>query len=237
MATLVLDIETVGEDFDAMDETTQETLTRWIERESSNKEEYEVALKDVKEGLGFSPLTGEVVAIGMLDVEKDAKVVYFQAPGEEYGRFEEDGVTYEQLTESQMLQKFWNGASRYGDLVTFNGRGFDIPFLMIRSAIHKIRPSKDFMSYRYLSQQRYGDAKHIDLQDQLSFYGSVRRKGSLHLYCRAFGIESPKLEGVKGDDVKRLFTEKKYKDIARYNVRDIVATRDLYQYWDTYLKF
>lgn len=106
---------------------------------------------------------------------------------------------------------------------------------MIRSAIHKIRPSKDFMSNRYLNYQR--EARHIDLQDQLAFYGSVRREGGLHLFCRAFGIESPKTEEVKGDDVKRLFTEKKYKDIARYNVRDIVATRDLYRYWDEYLRF
>lgn len=235
MSALVMDIETVGEKFDAMDETTQHNLTRWIERESKTPEEYEVKLKDVKEGLGFSPLTGMVVAIGMLDVEKDAKVVYFQAPGEEYGRFEEDGVTYEQLDEPQMLQKFWNGAQQYDELVTFNGRGFDVPFLVIRSAVHGIRPSRDFMSNRYVSMQKF-NAKHIDLQDQLSFYGSVARRGSLHLYCRAFGIESPKAAGVTGDDVRELFEAKRYKDIARYNVRDIVATRDLYLKWEKYMR-
>lgn len=235
MSTLVLDIETVGEKFDDLDEMSQHSLTRWIERESRSDEEYEAKLKDIKEGLGFSPLTGQVVAIGMLDVEQDAKVVYFQAPGEEYGRFEENGVTYEQMTEAQMLQRFWNGATKYTELVTFNGRGFDLPFLVVRSAVNGIRPSKDFLSNRYLGSQRF-DAKHIDLQDQLTFYGAVMRKGSLHLWCRAFGIESPKVAGVTGDDVKELFESKRYKDIARYNVRDIVATRDLYAKWEKYVR-
>jgi len=236
MSTLVLDIETVGESFDEMDSSTQDVLTRWIDREANDKKEKEELLQYIKDGMGFSPLTGEVVAIGILDVEKDKKVVYFQAPGEDLGEFEEGEVMYKQMNEAEMLHNFWKGAGRYSTLVTFNGKGFDIPFLMIRSAIHKIRPSKNFMSNRYLGSQKY-DAKHIDLQDELTFYGAVRRKGALHLWCRAFGIKSPKVEGVSGDDVARLFQEKRYKDIARYNVRDIEATKDLYEYWKEYLQF
>jgi hypothetical protein len=37
MATLVFDIETVGEDFDALDETSQDVLTRWIKKESRER--------------------------------------------------------------------------------------------------------------------------------------------------------------------------------------------------------
>ncbi len=32
MPTLVFDIETVGEDFDTLDETSQDVLTCWIKR-------------------------------------------------------------------------------------------------------------------------------------------------------------------------------------------------------------
>ena len=65
---LVLDIETIGENFDALDHATQENLTRWIKRESDSEDEYKIALQDLKNGLAdFSPLTGEVVAIGLLD--------------------------------------------------------------------------------------------------------------------------------------------------------------------------
>ena len=61
MSTLIFDIETVGDDFDALDKITQEGLTRWIKKESASAEDYEAALQELKDGLGFSPLTGEIV--------------------------------------------------------------------------------------------------------------------------------------------------------------------------------
>ncbi len=106
---------------------------------------------------------------------------------------------------------------------------------MVRSAIRGVRPTKDLMQGRYPWQQRNNAAIHIDLQDVLSFYGATRRKGSLHLWSRAFGIESPKAGGVKGDDVGPLFKKKKFLEIAKYNVRDIRATRELYAKWEEYL--
>ena len=110
----------------------------------------------------------------------DKAAVYFQAPGEQIADFEEEGVTFRQMTEKEMLENFWNGAKQYQEFVSFNGRGFDAPFLAIRSAIHGIRPSCDLMSNRYLSRQWNGP-RHVDLMDQMSFYGATRRKGSLHL--------------------------------------------------------
>lgn len=236
MPTLIFDIETVGEDFDALDTITKDGLTRWIKKESESAEDYQAALQDLKNGLGFSPLTAQIAAIGVLDFEKDKAAVYFQAPGQEFGDFEEGGVTFRQMAEKEMLENFWSGAKQYQEFVSFNGRGFDAPFLAIRSAIHRLRPTCDLMSNRYLSRQWNGP-RHIDLMDQLSFYGATRRKGSLHLYCRAFGIKSPKSEGVTGDDVGPLFKAGKFKEIAQYNVGDLLATRELYEYWRKYLNF
>ncbi len=235
MPRLIFDIETVGEDFSALDETTQDSLTRWIRKEFPDTPEYEAALDDLKNGMGFSPLTGEIVAIGVLDYEKDQAAVYFQAPGEDIKEFEEGGVKYKLMTEAKMLKSFWEGASHYDEFITFNGRQFDAPFLMVRSAVHKIRPTCDLMEGRYLYQQR--SCRHIDLQDQLTFYGSMRRKGSLHLWSRAFGVKSPKADGISGADVSRMFKEKKFADIARYNVGDLRATKELYDYWNSYLRF
>jgi predicted PolB exonuclease-like 3'-5' exonuclease len=234
MSTLILDIETVGEDFDTLDPTTQEMLTRWLKKESYSEDEYERKLDDIKNGLGFSPLTGQVVVIGVLDHHRSKSVVYYQAPEMNFSDKEEGSVTYKCRTEKEMLEQFWQGAANYTEFVTFNGREFDIPFLMIRSAINKVRPTKNLLSNRYLSSQIY-DAKHVDLCDQLSFYGSVRKKCSLHVSCRAFGVESPKAQGVSGDDVAGLFKEKKYFEIAEYNVGDLVATQKLYEYWKEFL--
>jgi uncharacterized protein YprB with RNaseH-like and TPR domain len=136
-------------------------------------------------------------------------------------------------TEAAMLRDFWEGARLYDTFVTFNGRAFDIPFIILRSLVHGITPTRNLMSNRYLGSQR--DARHIDLQDQLSFYGAVPRKQPLHLYCRAFGILSPKADGVSGDDVAKLFAEMQYETIARYNSRDITATTQLYEVYKTHL--
>lgn len=234
LAKLIFDIETVGEDFDALDATTQDSLTAWIRKESADELEYENALAELKEGLGFSPLTGQIVVIGVLDYQKKQGVVYYQAPGERHEDFTEGEFTFKQASEKEMLQKFWDGARHYQNFISFNGRAFDAPFILVRSAVHDVVPTKDLMRGRYFSQQS-ADAVHIDLLDQLTFYGAVRRRGSLHLWSRVFGIESPKAGGVTGDDVGRLFREKKFLDIARYNTGDLRATRALFEKWNAYL--
>lgn len=236
MSKLIFDIETVRESFDSLDEISQESLTRWIKKESASEEEYQTALQDLKNGMGFSPLTGFIVAIGMLNPETNKGEVYFQAPGADIPDSQMEGIEFKALTEKAMLEKFWAAAEHYQEFVSFNGRGFDVPFLNVRSAIHQVRPTKDLMSNRYLNSQK-SDARHIDLLDQLTFYGSVRRKGNLHLWCRAFGIKSPKAEGLTGDDVAGLFQAKKFKEIAEYNVGDLRATAELYKYWNQYLRF
>lgn len=236
MPALIFDIETIGEDFGALDETTKALLTRRIKKEAAGGAEYEAALGDLKDGLCLSPLTGQIAAIGVLDSDQEQGAVYFQAPGSEAEEFEEDGFKFKAMGEKEMLEKFWELAQRYQEFVSFNGRGFDVPYMMIRSAAQRVKPSKDLMSNRYLGSQRY-DAKHVDLLDQLNFYGAVWKKENLHLYCRAFGIVSPKAGGVCGDDVGKLFKEKKFVDIAKYNRGDLIATSALYRLWREYINF
>ncbi len=232
---LVFDIETIGADFDSFDETTQKSLTNWIRKEASNDEEYKNSLKDLKEGLGFSPLTGEIIAIGTLDLDKNQGGVYFQAPGEKIEELTEKGIKYKQMTEKEMLEQFWQIAQLYDEFISFNGREFDGPFLMVRSAYHGIRPTKSLSESRYPYQQK--TCLHIDLIDQLTFQRNMRKRGNLHLWSNLFGIKSPKEDGVTGDDVARLFKEKKYLDIAKYNARDLFATQELYEKWAKYLSF
>ena len=103
--------------------------------------------------------------------------------------------------------------------------------VLIRPAIHKIRSTKNLVPYRYDHKM------HCDLADQLCFYDAMRRKFSLHMWCKAFGIKSPKEEGMTGLDVKAYFKDGRYQDIARYCMRDIQATKELFLCWDKYLKF
>ncbi len=226
---LVFDIETVGEKWDALDETTQHNLSWYLRESSRSEEEYAYEMKELREGLGLSPLTGFVVAIGVYDTVTGKGAVYFSAPDAKIKASEEDGIKYEVMSEKEMLQKFWQVVAVCNEFVSFNGRSFDAPFLAIRSMVHGVPPTKDLMSNRYLSLQR--GCTHVDLMDQLTFYGAARFKKSLHLFCRALGIKSPKASGTAGDDVAALYAEKKYLEIARYNAGDIKATAALYERW------
>ncbi len=81
------------------------------------------------------------------------------------------------------------------------------------------------------------NGSHIDLLDQLTFYGASRRRFSLDMWCKTFGIKSPKEGGITGYDIKDLFGDKRYLDIARYCFGDIRATKELLSYWENYIKF
>jgi uncharacterized protein YprB with RNaseH-like and TPR domain len=233
MTTLILDIETVGENWRELDGITQSVLTRWLSHSAKNEEEKEALLLDIKKGLGFSPLTGFIVAIGLYDLERKKGVVYYT--GESGSIDHEEGeYVLKERSESQMLTEFWDGAKHYDTYVTFNGRCFDIPFIIHRSIAQGVKPSKNLMEGRYPYQQK--SCRHVDLQDELTFFGAMQRRPSLHLFCRAFGIESPKGE-VSGDDVAELFAGKKFSKIATYNARDVIATTAVYKKWQDYLSY
>ncbi len=202
MSTLIFDIETVGENWSSFDETTKKVLTRWIDKTSRNEEEREILKKSLKDNLGFSPLTGFVVTLGVYDLEKEKGTVYYVGEGNKKEERLENGFLLKERTEKELLEEFWRGAEYYDTFVTFNGRAFDAPFLFHRSAVYEIRPTKNLLEGRYPSQQK--SCRHVDLQDELTFFGAVVRRPSLHLFCRAFGIESPKEEG-SGDAVAGRF--------------------------------
>jgi len=133
--------------------------------------------------------------------------------------------------ESDLLIAFWDLARHYDQVVTFNGRGFDVPFLYLRSAVLNVPISKkNWLGYRFATEP------HCDLADQLTFYSVGGRDGAarrfnLDFYCRSFGIASPKSLGVTGQDVARLHQEGRGKEIAEYCLRDVVATAQLFQIW------
>lgn len=221
MSKVVVDIETIGVDFESLDEKSKEYLLKYA------KDEQEA--EKIKESLALSPLTGEIVAIGMFNPDTQKGVLYYQdVAGSE--DFSKDGVNFKVATEREMLEFFWQDIEKYKQVVTFNGRTFDGPFLHLRSAILGIRPTRNLVPYRY-------DYKlHCDLLDQLSYYGASRRF-NLDFYTKSFGIRSPKEEGIDGSMISAMFKAGRQKEIAEYCARDIKATAKLYEYWEEYLKF
>lgn len=219
---IIIDIETIGRDFESFDEMSKKYLLRFAETEEE--------IKEAKESLGFSPLTGEIVAIGMLNPDTNDGAVYFQSPDVIQEPFKEEGIQFIADTEAGILKRFWETVKDYDQVITFNGRGFDAPFIILRSAILNISPTKELMPNRY-------STSHIDLLDQLTFFGSVKKKFSLHMWCKAFGIKSPKEEGITGSEVNELFKQRQYITIAKYCVEDLYATKKLFEYWNKFIRF
>lgn len=122
--------------------------------------------------------------------------------------------------ESSLLRAFWKDLAHYDQIISFNGRAFDGPFLMHRSMILDVPVGRD------LVPNRYHDS-HLDLMDRLSCYGATRDRYSLDFWCRRLGIPSPKDGGVNGADVERLWREGKLADLCRYNFGDLRATAAL----------
>lgn len=224
---IVLDIETAGFDLHNLSESQQEFLLRYAEKENDPtlKEE---KVEEVERYLSLYPFTAKIIAIGLLNTESEGSLILYNSDEEEEWEAEEKNTKYYGSSERKILVRLWEFISITEKVITFNGRNFDIPFLMLRSAMLDIKPSVN------LIMNRYNITKHIDLQDQFTFYG-ICRKFNLDFYCHAFGIESPKSKGISGMEVKELYKAGRTKDIAVYCGEDVKATYQLYKIWDEYL--
>lgn len=232
---LVFDIEMVGEDFDSFDQITQDDLLKSLPSKEVDPKKYAYELEELKRKLVFSPLTGKVIAIGVYDPDTEKGAVYYDAGNTKPEDLEEEGIKYVSMTEPEMLTKFWALAEVHDEFITFFGRRSDVPYLMIRSAIHGVRPTRDLLSNRY-NNTGMPTATHYDLADLLTFNGLAMYRGSLHRWCRAFGIDTPKTTEMGGDKVDQAYKDGKFLDIAKYNALDLGATAKLYDHWARYFK-
>jgi len=229
MASLVFDIETSALPKDHLDEAQLEYLFRPAEQlpEGPERDEKREAIGRM---FNLWPFTAQCVCICMINSDSGrGQVLYIS---DDYETGPSGPVEFVPcMDESEVLAGFWDVAKKYDQVVTFNGRGFDVPFLYLRSAVLDIPISrKDWLGYRFAT------TPHCDLADQLTFYSVGGRDGAarrfnLDFYCKVFGIPSPKAEGVTGMDVNDLMAEERYRDIAEYCVRDVVSTAKLFHIW------
>ena len=232
MAKLVFDIETSALPLETFDPVQQEYLFREAEN-LPDPAERTARREGIQRQFSLWPLTAQVVCIAMVNADSCRGKVLFQA--EDAGDEENQAVNGVEfvpcLDESVLLMEFWEVAERYDSIVTFNGRGFDVPFLYLRSAVLNVQVSrKDWLGYRYQTEP------HCDLLEQLTFYNISGRDGAarrfnLDFYCKAFGIESPKSQGVTGMDITHMVTAGRGREIAEYCLRDVHATLALYNIW------
>ncbi len=139
---------------------------------------------------------------------------------DEQYNFQRIGVIGEHDDEVAMLSDFSSFVEqRRPHLVTFNGRSFDLPVLMLRCLRHGV-PLHFFFhdrDYRY----RYSDAGHIDLYDFLCEHGAAR-VGSLDAVAKVVGL--PGKVGVDGSQVEGLYKAGQVQLIKDYCLMDVTQT-------------
>ncbi|HEX9163293.1 MAG TPA: ribonuclease H-like domain-containing protein [Thermoanaerobaculia bacterium] len=217
MKKLVIDIETVGVPWEEHDAYVREYLIKGMSEAEAEEEKRRGAL---------SPFTGRIVAIGVVNAETGRSCAMYEVPGQTEVITRRDGNrTLISGNEKQILEKFWDYLDRADRFISFNGRQFDGPFLMIRSAIHGVPPKRDLIGNRYRFHPN------CDLRQVLNFNGTVnprQMKFNLDLACKAFGIVSSKRDGMDGRSVEALYRAGRYEDIALYCLEDVRATSELY---------
>lgn len=125
-----------------------------------------------------------------------------------------------------MTENFWRGweAYRRPTLVSFNGRGFDIPLLELAAFRYGISVPSWFDSSRGFNQprNRYNTNSHLDLQEVMVNFGATRFNGGLNLAATLLG--KPGKMDVAGDMVQEMFDQGKLEEINDYCRCDVLDT-------------
>ncbi|MDR3181886.1 MAG: 3'-5' exonuclease [Planctomycetaceae bacterium] len=127
----------------------------------------------------------------------------------------------------EICRKFWAGWKCYGKpmLVSFNGRGFDIPLLELAAFRYGISLDEWFAMNVKTYQQprnRYNIDMHFDLYDVLTNYGASRFTGGLNLAASLIG--KPGKLDTKGDMVQDKYNAGKLNEINDYCRCDVLDT-------------
>ena len=169
-----------------------------------------------KKGSDFIPCTFQFpISLALAKVNSD-----FAITGLGVLKFEEGGP-------GEIARRFWKGWEHYRKptLVTFNGRGFDIP-LLEQTAFRYGIPIAEWMAFGAKSYEqprnRYNAGIHFDLCDMLTNYGAIHFSGGLDLASKL--IHKPGKLETSGDMVQDLFDAKRFADIHAYCRCDVLDT-------------
>ncbi len=215
MATVVLDIETAGHPWDSLDDAQKTYLQK-----NARTEEERARLP---ESLSLWPFTGKVIVVAMLNPESQRGSIWYEKGDGRDEETSQDGrFRFVGDTEPVFLAEFWKTMRRFQRFVTFNGRRFDGPFLMLRSAALGVPATRNLVGYRYTLRP------HTDLLEAITFFGASR-KWNLDFACKALGVESPKEQGMDGFSVGPFYRAGRIREIANYCRRDVEATAGLFR--------
>lgn len=213
---LVFDIETVpAVDLRKVPSTIGQAIAKHAERNEW----------DESKVMSLSPYLGQCVSLAVGNGDQDPRtqdvtVFVVPPPGAVLGVLPS---WIRPVTEPELLRAFWTLAAHAGCVVSYNGRGFDVPFLLGRSLIHGVPVRVDLLSSPYALRP------HLDLFNMVApGPGFGRGPASLDVVCWALGFASPK-ESMDGSMVAATYAKGDIGRIALYNAGDVRATTAVFQ--------
>lgn len=125
-----------------------------------------------------------------------------------------------QYRPAEIVRTFWSrlAATKNARLVTFNGRGFDLPLLELAAFRYGCN-IRDYLANG--NRDRY-KTSYIDLMEWLNNYGACRHAGGLNLLSKMLG-KPGKME-VAGNMVYTMFQQGKLQEINDYCMHDTLDT-------------
>jgi hypothetical protein len=162
---------------------------------------------DFRDRAALDAWTGEVVAVGLKLPSGEDRII-----GGDEGEILENTWAY-----------LGTWMEKFHDIVGFNIKGFDLPFLVRRSWKNKVP-----VPVNLLSKDRYFHPSFVDLRDKWAV-GEYRPKGSLDLICRHFGLKG-KAEDFGGADFAEAYRsgdEERIKRAREYLREDLRMTAEV----------
>lgn len=225
---LILDIETY--------KTDDQALIAY-EIAGKKREDYK---QSALEKLAINPHTGKVILVGMLGDRIDSG-----SPGWQEITYPEGADATEQKvicqalwglegeSETDILKDVWqviaDELDSGGQIITYNGKSFDIPYLIRRSMILNIpiahRRGGGNIFYPYDLIKKYSSEAHLDLWEKLNpNYGDFV---SLNKWAYVMGITTDM--GSKGSDVGEWFEKGEFDKIKEHCSEDLWKTFYVYE--------
>jgi predicted PolB exonuclease-like 3'-5' exonuclease len=155
---------------------------------------------------GFAPPPFHIpICIALIDVDcETCKVV--------------NATVLEHTDEKTLLQQFWKvtklrkGVPIRSTFITFNGRGFDLPCLFLRSLKHRV-------PVHVWDRNRYSFDSSHDVCDDLSEFGATSRP-SLDLISKLLGLSGK--TDTKGSMVEDLYQTGERQRVKNYCMEDAI---------------
>ncbi len=180
----------------------------------SNEEAFERFRQDPRNRSGdFMPLTLHLpIAIVIGEV------------GDDYVLRSVDNLPMGDYSEENLVRAFWQRLESFdGVLVSFNGRGFDLPVLELAALRYGIPAPRYFASDSRRSRE---SENHLDLYEYLTNFGATGLRGGMNLLLKMIGMDGK--TDLDGSKVQSYFEAGRLEEIRQYCRTDVIRTYALF---------